>query len=174
MKKVLITVLIIAVAVGAYFVVRSASMKKEAETARIDLVENNKKAADFLLQAKAFFVATVDAGGQPRVRPFSMVEIVDGKIAICTGSKKDVYRQIADGKSVEISAVNPELNRWIRISGKLVDSTTDAAHAQFMKNNPSLYELYQGREDELRILTFEGPAAAIFQDFADNIEKLSL
>ena len=33
-------------------------------------------------------------GNQPRVRPFGVAEIVDGKLYLTTGRKKNVYKQI--------------------------------------------------------------------------------
>ena len=41
-------------------------------------------------------------GNQPRVRPFGVAEIVDGKLYLTTGRKKDVYivtPYIADGEA---------------------------------------------------------------------------
>ena len=66
-----------------------------------------------------FFIATTD-GNQPHVRPFGVAEIVNGKLYLTTGRKKDVYKQLEgnDGR-FEICALKPDYSRWIRISGRL-------------------------------------------------------
>jgi uncharacterized pyridoxamine 5'-phosphate oxidase family protein len=174
MRKVFVIVLVIAAAAGGYFAVRSIEIKRRADAAQAMMIENNKKAADFLRGEKFYFIATIDENNRPRVRPFGSVEIIDGKIAFCTGGGKNVYKQIMANGWVEISAYQPEIGKWIRISGKLIDSTADAAREVFFANEPNLRGLYNGRENELRVLIFDGSAAVSFQDFADNIEKFDI
>lgn len=50
-------------------------------------------AAQFLFDAKTFYLAT-NEGGQPRVRPFGAVAEFDGKTYIATNNKKKVFEQI--------------------------------------------------------------------------------
>ena len=55
--------------------------------------QNLNEVAAFLKECHVFYIATVE-GNQPRVRPFDVAEIVDGKLYLTTGRKKDVYKQI--------------------------------------------------------------------------------
>ena len=45
---------------------------------------------DYLHECGTFYIATVD-GDQPRVRPFGIAEVYNGKLYIQTGKKKDVF-----------------------------------------------------------------------------------
>ena len=45
---------------------------------------------DYLHDCGIFYIATVD-GDQPRVRPFGVAEVYNGKLYIQTGKKKNVF-----------------------------------------------------------------------------------
>lgn len=50
-------------------------------------MENLQKVKDYLTECKVFYVATTD-GDQPRVRPFGVAEIYNGRLYIMTGKSK--------------------------------------------------------------------------------------
>ena len=59
------------------------------------------KIVEALKATKVFYVATID-GDQPRVRPFSSVTDIDGKLYICTNNTKKVFDQMMKNPKVEI------------------------------------------------------------------------
>ena len=61
---------------------------------------------DYLHECGTFYIATVD-GDQPRVRPFGVAEVYNGKLYIQTGKKKDVFKQMMANPKFEITAVDP-------------------------------------------------------------------
>ena len=50
------------------------------------MTENLNEVAAFLKECRVFFIATAE-GNQPRVRPFGVAEIVNGKLYLTTGRK---------------------------------------------------------------------------------------
>lgn len=46
---------------------------------------------DYLHECGVFYIATQD-GDQPRVRPFGVAEVLNGKLYIQTGKKKKVFK----------------------------------------------------------------------------------
>ena len=84
-----------------------------------DMEKNRQEVLTYLKDCGVYFIAT-EEDGQPRVRPFSSCEILDGQLVILTGKVKDVYKQIEKNPRVELCAMNPSGMEWIRISATLV------------------------------------------------------
>ena len=67
-----------------------------------------------LKKVKVFYVATVDED-EPRVRPFGAVGEFEGHVYICTGRKKDVYKQLLNNPNVELCGMY-DGGTWLRVS----------------------------------------------------------
>lgn len=77
-----------------------------------------ERVCEFLQMAHVFYVAT-EEGDQPRVRPFGIAHILDGKLCVMTGKCKPVSWQIAANAKVEVCAcVGTD---WVRIAGYRVE-----------------------------------------------------
>ena len=98
-----------------------------------------------------FYIATVD-GDQPRVRPFGVSEIIDGRLYIMTGKVKDVYKQMAKNGKFEICALKPSGSEWMRLSGTLVNDETLAVKEEFLNRNESLKSMYKEDDDNMAVL----------------------
>jgi len=104
-------------------------LDKELENKEVILIneqlmkKNMEEVQAYLKECGAFFIATTDSD-QPRVRPFGVSEIIDGRLYIMTGKVKDVYKQMAANGKFEICALKPSGTEWMRISGTLVNDET--------------------------------------------------
>jgi uncharacterized pyridoxamine 5'-phosphate oxidase family protein len=136
----------------------------------VKTMSNVDKVVEFLQNAKTFYIATVD-GDQARVRPFGVAANVDGKISICTGSEKNVYRQIQENPKVEISAMTGD-GKWIRLSGVLVDNTTTVGQNKMFDLAPELKNMYKDL-NKFRVLSFQSGRATI-HDFSGHTEEIEL
>ena len=141
-------------------------MVAPAIKAQTSMEQNLNEVAEFLKECHVFFIATVDEG-QPRVRPFGVAEIVDGKLYLTTGRKKDVYKQIeANDGRFEICALKPDYSGWIRISGRLVDEDNAAVRQQILDRHKNLTRMYSAddgnfvtpyiADGEARFFSFQG------------------
>ena len=117
-----------------------------------------EEVVEFLRKSGAFHIATID-GDKPRVRPFGVTNIFDGKLYIITGKKKDVFKQIMKNPNVEISANIGE--EWIRIEGKLVNDDRKNAKKDMLDKNPYLRSMYSEDDDNTAVLYFEKAKATI-------------
>ena len=95
-----------------------------------------------LKKAGTFHIATVDADGQPRVRPFGAVAEFEGKAYICTNNTKACYAQMLANPKTEISAMEPD-GSWIRVTGKLVRDDRDEAREAMLEQNEGLRGMYR-------------------------------
>ena len=75
-----------------------------------------KEIDDFLTSCHVFYFATVDAEGNPKVRPFEAHLLVDGELWFMTQKEGNkVYGQILDHPRVEICGYAEK--HWIRLTG---------------------------------------------------------
>ena len=114
-------------------------------------MENLETVKNYLQECKTFYVATVD-GDQPRVRPFGVAEVYNGRLYIMTGKKKDVFKQMVANPKFEITAVKPSGAEWIRVSGRLVNDDDVKAKEFLLDKNPSLKGMYSATDDNMAIL----------------------
>lgn len=133
--------------------------KDESETDVMKNVENATKAQQFLKNAKTYYLASVDADGQPRVRPFGTAEIIEGRLYIQTGKLKNVYKQLEAHPQAEICAFDG--NEWIRIAGELVPDERVEVKAEMLDRNPSLKGMYKADDDNTIVLYFRNATATV-------------
>ncbi len=106
-----------------------------------------------LKKTGVFYVATVD-GDQPRVRPFSAVEEINGEICLCTNNTKDVYKQMVANPKVEISGMGKD-GTWIRMCGKVARINDDKVRMEMLEKVPSLKKMYHVGDGIFEILKIE-------------------
>ena len=73
---------------------------------------------EFLKKCGVYYLATME-GDQPRVRPFGVAEIFEGKLYFLTGKRKTVSRQMLTNPKIEISALSGDT--WIRVEALAVE-----------------------------------------------------
>lgn len=113
--------------------------------------KNMQEVQAFLKDCGAFFIATAD-GDQPRVRPFGVSEIIDGRLYIMTGKVKDVFKQMAKNGKFEICALKKSGSEWMRISGTLINDETLSVKEEFLKRNPGLKSMYKADDGNMAVL----------------------
>ena len=118
---------------------------------------------EFLKKCGTFYIAT-EEGDQPRVRPFGVVNIFEGKLYIQTGKSKKVSQQIQKNPKVEICGFID--GKWIRLEGKVVRDDRKEAKASMLDANPILKSMYSAEDDNTEVLYFE-KAKATFCSFTE-------
>ena len=118
---------------------------------------------EFLEKCGIFYIAT-EEGDQPRVRPFGVVNIFEGKLYIQTGKIKNVSKQMQVNPNVEICSFID--GKWIRLEGKLVRDDRREAKASLLDANPMLKSMYSADDDNTEVLYFE-KAKATFCSFTE-------
>ncbi len=119
--------------------------------------------AQALKDMGTFYLATVD-GDQPRVRPFGVVNIFEGKLYIQSGLKKDVAKQIAANPKFEICGFK---GNWIRVSGKLVEDPRIEAQESMLDANPGLKRMYAAGDGNTVVYYIED-GTATWYSFTDE------
>lgn len=123
----------------------TATINEQTRTANMEEVQA------YLKECGTFFIATTD-GDQPRVRPFGVSEIINGRLYIMTGKVKDVFKQMAANGKFEICALKPSGSEWMRLSGTLVNDETLAVKEEFLNRNPGLKSMYKADDGNMAVL----------------------
>ncbi len=176
MKKTIITsAIIVVVFVSLYFIQQKYFPTLFYSPQRIAKQHNDdtNKVIQFLRDAGVYYIATVDNDNQPRVRPFSSVLNIDGKLSVCTGAGKNVYQQVIENPKVELATGAPD-GRYIRVTGTLFDNTTEQNQQIFFDAMPILSELYKDKEGDLRVLSFQTFSATISDLTGDKLEIIEV
>lgn len=124
----------------------------------------------YLKECGAFFIAT-NEGDQPRVRPFGVSEIINGRLYIMTGKVKDVFKQLDKNGKFEICAMKPSGAEWMRLEGTLVNDDTLAVKEEFLNRNESLKSMYKADDGNMAVL-FVTNATASFFSFTEPVRKV--
>lgn len=119
---------------------------------------------EFLKRCGTFYIAT-EEGNQPRVRPFGVVNIFEGKLYIQTGKCKNVSKQMQINPNVEICGFVD--GRWIRLEGRVVRDDRREAKVSMLDANPVLKNMYSAADDNTEVLYFE-KAKATFCSFTEE------
>ena len=61
----------------------------------------------FLKENPIFYVATMD-GDQPRVRPFGVVALFEGRLYLQTGNVKPVFKQMMANPKIELCTMGKD------------------------------------------------------------------
>lgn len=122
---------------------------------------------EFLKACGTYYLATMDDGEQPRVRPFGSYAIYDGKLYIETAHGKPVSHQIDTHPLVEICAFDNQ-SRWVRIACRLVaDESYEAKHA-FLEQMPELRDMGYDETGSKMAIYYMQDAEATFSSYTDE------
>lgn len=149
---------------------KSASPEMNGQSVKTDtttsiskemMEKNMQEVQAYLKECGAFFIATTD-GDQPRVRPFGVSEIINGRFYIMTGKVKDVYKQMSKNGKFEICALKPSGSEWMRLSGTLVNDETLSVKEEFLNRNENLKSMYKADNDNMAVLYVKDATARFF------------
>jgi uncharacterized pyridoxamine 5'-phosphate oxidase family protein len=113
---------------------------------------------DFLKKCRTYYLATME-GDQPRVRPFGIVDMFEGRLYIQTNMKKNVSKQLCGNPKVEICAYDGD--RWIRMQAVAVEDDRLMAKRHMLDTYPVLREKFSADEGNTKVFYLEDAAATI-------------
>jgi uncharacterized pyridoxamine 5'-phosphate oxidase family protein len=113
-------------------------------------------------------LATVD-GGKPRNRPWGGPVAKDGKLCFCTGTFKEVHRQLKETPWVEFSS-NVVEGKWVRVRGKIEFTGDLALKTEIMDAMPGLRDVYHAPDHpDFGVFVMEH-GTAVFGDFGRDVK----
>ncbi len=128
-----------------------------------------ERVCKYLQEAGTYYLATVE-GDQPRVRPFGVVHLYEGRLYLITGKVKAVSHQIAANPKVEICACKG--GDWLRVAATLVNDDSLAVKTSYLEANPGLKAMYKADDDNIQVLYLKD-AVATFSSFSAAPETVT-
>ena len=125
-----------------------------------------KEVVKFLQENPVQYLATVGRDGKAKCRPFMFAGELDGKLWFCTNTRKEVYKDMQQNPTVEISVSSPAY-AWIRLNGKAVFENSLAAREMCIQN-PIVKSQYQTADNPIFIAFYLADAHAVLADFSGN------
>ncbi|MEN6636329.1 MAG: pyridoxamine 5'-phosphate oxidase family protein [Clostridiaceae bacterium] len=113
----------------------------------------------YLKKCGVYYLATME-GDQPRVRPFGVAEIFEGKLYFLTGKRKEVSKQLLANPKVEISATSG--NTWIRVEALVVEDDRLEARQHILDAIPSLKSMYQADDGNCQVFYLKNATATFY------------
>ena len=117
-----------------------------------------KDVYQYLKECGLFYLAT-NENGQPRVRPFGAVAVVEDKLYIVTNNQKKVYQQMLDNPKIEISGMHK--GTWIRLEAEAVLDSRREARAQMLQENAELQKMYSVDDGKMEVFYLKNATASI-------------
>ncbi|MCL1948931.1 MAG: pyridoxamine 5'-phosphate oxidase family protein [Turicibacter sp.] len=124
---------------------------------------------EFVTSQKITYLATID-NDQARVRPMGKLSLIDGKLAWCTNSAKDVFKQVAANPKIEFSMFGGGKN--VRLSGNCLPTKDDSFKEKFIADQPHVVQYYGGGEGTLEVMVFEQANATVTAKGAKEVVAL--
>ena len=147
-----LAIALLAVMTQGTAIAQSRASQPQSTTIDTQTVKQNmQEVQNYLKECGAFYIATVD-GDQPRVLPFGVSEIINGRLYIMTGKVKDVFKQMDANGKFEICALKPSGSEWMRLSGTLVNDDDLAVKTEFLERNPGLKSMYKPDDGNMAVL----------------------
>ena len=117
----------------------------------------------YLKKNKTYFLATVDAAGNPQVRPFGTIAKFEGRLYIQTGRVKPVSDQMLAHPRVAICAMGDD-GSWLRIEADAVVDDRVEARQAVLDEHPELACMYAADDGNCEVFALEN-ATATFSSF---------
>ncbi len=111
-----------------------------------------EKVSEFLDKAQVFYFLT-DDGSRPKGRPFGFHLLEDNKIYFCTGTFKNVFRQLTANPMVEVLAMAGE--EFMRYDGKAKVVNDEALLAKVREAMPDIMAIYDSNGWEMGLFYLE-------------------
>lgn len=113
---------------------------------------------EFLKANPTYYLATVDAEGNPQVRPFGTITKYEDRLIIQTGNSKNCFKQMKHHPRIAICTMSPD-SIWLRVTADTVVLDSMEARQAALDDHPSLKNLYAADDGVCEVLALENVTA---------------
>ena len=122
---------------------------------------------EFMKANPTYFLATVDAEGNPQVRPFGTFSLIDGVFYIQTGRKKNVAQEIAAHPRLAICDFAQDGSQWLRLEADGYDVNDAVIEQKVLDEYPSLTRMYAAGDGNCAAIRLENVTATFYSFTAE-------
>lgn len=116
----------------------------------------------FLKDNPTYYVGTVDADGNPQIRPFGTIAEINGSLYIQTGKVKDCYKQMEAHPRVCLCTFSPETGTWLRLNADAIPDDSAETCQAMLNEYPMLGDRYAAGDGNCVCLRLDNVEATIY------------
>lgn len=124
-----------------------------------------EKVDNFIAEAGVFFLASVD-GDQPKCRPLGFHMLIEDKIYFGVGTFKEVWKQMQENPKIEIVALSPEKDKFLRYYGTATADDNPELVEKTFEIMPEIGAAYKENGWEMGIFYLDDATAEFRNIFA--------
>lgn len=113
----------------------------------------------YLKENPTYYLATVDANGDPQVRPFGTIAKFDGRLIIQTGNSKSVFKEMMAHPRIALSVDGDGGTSWLRVSADAVRDDRREARVAALADYPELHSMYDPDDGNCEAVALENVTA---------------
>lgn len=98
---------------------------------------------DFLKKNPTYYLATVDAEGNPQIRPFGTIAKINDALYIQTGKVKACYKEMEAHPRVAICACSADGAQWLRLEATTEPDDSVETVQAMLDQYPELQAMYK-------------------------------
>lgn len=114
----------------------------------------------YLKANPTYFLATVDAKGNPQVRPFGTATLFEGKLYIETGKVKAVSKEMMAHSRIAICDMGSD-GTWLRLEADAIEDDRVEARQAVLDDYPELTSMYAADDGNCQVFYLENVKATI-------------
>ncbi len=122
---------------------------------------------EFMKANHTYYLATVDAQGNPQVRPFGTFSLIDGSFYIQTGRKKEVAKEIAAHPRLAICDFATDGSQWLRLEADGFDTNDPVIEQKILDEYPSLTRMYAAGDGNTAAIRLDNVTATFYSFTAE-------
>lgn len=120
----------------------------------------------FLKENPTYYLATVDAEGNPQVRPFGTIAKIGDALYIQTGKSKECYKEMVNHPRIAICGIGTEGTSWLRVDADVEPDDSIATCEALLAEYPSLQAMYKPGDGNTVVLKLTN-VKATFASFTE-------
>ena len=122
---------------------------------------------EFMKANSTYYLATVDAEGNPQVRPFGTFSLIDGSFYIQTGRVKNVAKEIAAHPRLAICGFASDGSQWLRLEADGYDTNDPKLEQIMLDEQPSLKNMYAAGDGNCAAIRLDNVTATFYSFTAE-------
>lgn len=130
-------------------------------------MNNINTVLSFLKESGVFYLATTD-NNTPKVRPFGIIDLINGHLYMVTLKHKDVYKQMIANPIIQLCAMKSD-GTWIRVNATATSVDDISIKDQLLKMNQTTFDIYAHCKEEMVAVRLDNCSASISTDNPEPI-----
>lgn len=116
---------------------------------------------EYLKKNPTYYLATVDAAGNPQIRPFGTIAKINDALYIQTGKSKACFKEMEAHPRIAISVTGADETSWLRLEADTTPDESVETVQAMLDQYPELQKMYAAGDGNTVLLKLSNVHATI-------------